>query len=214
LPKTWDAYLKALDRKDRYLINRTERDFAAWAGADHAFHRAEAPAQLAEGKAILRQLHNERWGDGSGTFRSPLFLAFHDQVMAKLLGRGSLELTWLTVRGEPVAAMYCIAWNNKVHFYQCGRRLDVPKAVRPGGVLLYHAIRDAITKGRREFDFLGGEAVYKSQLALASRPLLELRVSRRCVVEYLRQAAQRAKKWIRPLLRRREQNNTDLSTVA
>jgi CelD/BcsL family acetyltransferase involved in cellulose biosynthesis len=203
LPPTWDAYLAALGRKERYLVKRTLRDFAQWAGDDAVFHRATNAAELEEGKRVLRELHVERWeGTGGGTFRSPLFLDFHDQVMGRLLGAGALELLWLTVRGEPIATTYSLRWDRKLHFYQCGRKMTVPKDVRPGGVLLYHAIRAAIESDLREFDFLGGVATYKRQLALASRSLVRLRVNRRCVVEGLRKAIERGKSWLRPFVRR------------
>jgi CelD/BcsL family acetyltransferase involved in cellulose biosynthesis len=203
LPATWDAYLNALDRKDRYLIRRSLRDFEQWAGGDAVFHRASTPAELEQGKRILRELHHERWeGTGGGTFRSPLFLAFHDRIASEFLRDGALQLLWLTVRGEPVAAIYNFLWDRKIHFYQCGRKVDVPRNVRPGGVLLYHTIRSAIESGLREFDFLGGKAVYKSQLSLASRPLVRLRVHRRCLVERLRQAAEWGEDCLRPLVRR------------
>jgi CelD/BcsL family acetyltransferase involved in cellulose biosynthesis len=202
LPATWDAYLAALGRKERYLIKRTLRDFEQWAAGEAVFHRATNPAELEVGKRVLRELHHERWGGSGGTFRSPLFLAFHDRVMRQLLEADALDLLWLTVRGEPIAATYSLRWDGKVHFYQCGRTLTVPKDVRPGGVILYHAIRAAIEGGLREFDFLGGVATYKSQLALASRPLVQLRVNRRCVVESLRKVVERAKNRLRPLVRR------------
>src|SRR5262249_4125087 len=75
---------------------------------------------------------------------------------------------------------------NKVYFYQCGRRPDVPPRVRPGIVILSHSIRAAIEEGRREFDFLAGAAQYKTQLALATRPLVQVRVVRPGLRESLR----------------------------
>ena len=90
------------------------------------------------------------------------------------------------MRGEPVAAVYNLIWSNKVYFYQSGRKTDVPPKVRPGVVLLAHAIRGAIEAGRREFDFLAGDSQYKRQMALASRPLVQIRVARRCFRERLR----------------------------
>ena len=98
--------------------------------------------------------------------------------------------------------MYDLRWNGKVSFYQCGRRMDVPKQIRPGGVLLYHAIREAITSGMREFDFLGGEATYKKQLATASRPLVRLRIVRSAWLERGRRFGERVKDRLRPLWRR------------
>ena len=103
--------------------------------------------------------------------------------MPQLLDAKALALLWLTVRGEPVAAMYNIVWNNKTLFYQSGRKLDVPRHLRLGVVIICHAIRQAIEAGGGEFDFLAGEAPYKKQLALATRPLIQLRVAHRTLRE-------------------------------
>ena len=87
----------------------------------------------------------------------------------------SLELLWLVVRGEPIAASYNVVFGNKVYFYQSGRRMDVPKAVRPGIAMHALAIQRSIEAGRREYDFLQGASRYKRDLALASRALVTLR---------------------------------------
>ncbi len=97
--------------------------------------------------------------------------------MPRLLERGALQLLWLTVGDEPVAAMYNVVWNNKVYFYQSGRRTDVPGPVRLGVVMVLYALRQAIAEGRSEFDFLAGPALYKKQLAPAARPVVRLRVA-------------------------------------
>lgn len=180
LPPTWEAYLQALSPSRRYYINRSLRDFEKWAGGPADVHCAASPADLEEGRRILVQLHQQRWteADRSGVFSSPRFTAFHQAVQADLLQTGNLELLWLCARGEPVAAVYNIVWNGKVYFYQSGRKMDLPESVRAGVVLHAHAIRRAIELGRREYDFLAGAARYKSQLALASRPLVELRATR------------------------------------
>lgn len=101
LPATWDDYLKGLNKKHRYSVVRSLRDFEAWAGSDARLNRAVSRADLEQGQRILVELHGQRWeaaGD-PGRFRSPLFLAFHEAVMPRLLDAGALELLWLTVRG-------------------------------------------------------------------------------------------------------------------
>ena len=192
LPSNWDDYLKGLTKKHRRSVVSSLHDFEAWAGNEFELVQASTPAQMDGGKRILIDLHRQRWDteDGAGTFRSSQFLAFHDAVMPALLREQALDLSWLTVRGEPIAAMYSIVWNNKVYFYQCGRKLDVPRTIRPGGVLLAYAIRAAIVAGRREFDFLGGVSLYKTQLATARRPLVQLRVARPGFVESARKIAE------------------------
>jgi CelD/BcsL family acetyltransferase involved in cellulose biosynthesis len=193
LPTSWEAYLKALPGRKRYFVQRTEREFQAWAAGTATFHQATNVTDLAEGRRILMALHQERWqGAGQrGVFASERFRRFHEALMAQMLAEGELDLAWLAVRGEPVAAVYSLIHDNKVYYYQCGRRVDLPPKLRPGLVILFDAIRRAITAGRREFDFLAGAAQYKAQLALASRPLLEFRVARPSVKERLRRWADR-----------------------
>ena len=194
LPPTWEAYLQALSPSRRYYINRSLRDFEKWAGGPAEVRCAASQTDLEEGRRILVRLHQQRWteADRAGVFSSSRFTGFHQAVQADLLQTGNLELIWLCAHGEPVAAVYNIIWNGKVYFYQSGRKMDLPESVRPGVVLHAHAIRRAIELSRREYDFLAGAARYKSQLALASRPLVELRATRPSWREWSYWAVERA----------------------
>jgi CelD/BcsL family acetyltransferase involved in cellulose biosynthesis len=188
LPGTWDDYLAALPSSARYLVRRSLRDFAKWADGSDRIERVEGPDDVERGAAILRALHAERWtsAGGSGAFASQRFTRFHAAVMPELVKKRELELLWLTVRGQPVAALYNVVKDGVVYFYQSGRVLDLPKAIRPGIVLHAHAIRSAIEAGHREYDFLAGSSRYKLDLALATRPLSTLRATRPSLMESLR----------------------------
>ncbi|HLU65806.1 MAG TPA: GNAT family N-acetyltransferase [Kofleriaceae bacterium] len=181
LPRTWDEYLAALPSSRRRMVKTSLRAFDAWTSGDASLQVVRTEAELERGARILRDLHAARWrADGqAGAFASTRFSAFHAEVMPALLSRGALELMWLCAHGEPVAAVYNIVWNDKVYFYQSGRRPDLPRQVRAGLVLHALAIRRAIELKRREYDFLNGGSRYKLDLALASRPLGTLRVRRR-----------------------------------
>jgi CelD/BcsL family acetyltransferase involved in cellulose biosynthesis len=192
LPQTWDEYLAALPSSARYLVRRSLRDFSKWACGTERIERAESRDDVERGAAILRALHAERWTKAGslGVFASPRFTDFHARVMPELWKQRELELLWLTVRGEPVAALYNVVKNGVVYFYQSGRRPDLPKGIRPGIVLHAHAIRSAIDAGCREYDFLAGASRYKTDLALATHPLVLLRATRPSVVETLRKVGE------------------------
>jgi CelD/BcsL family acetyltransferase involved in cellulose biosynthesis len=205
LPSTWSEYLQALSKKRRHHVRAALRDFDDWAGSDQRLEHVTDQSDLRQGQLILIALHKQRWRnapEGGGVFRSPRFIAFHEAVLPQLLEANALQLLWLHARGRPVAAMYSVVWDNKVHFYQAGRDTTLPGQLRPGVVLIAKAIQQAIEAGRREFDFLGGTALYKSQLALAARPLVELRVARPGVRETARRlvetAAAYCRRWRRP----------------
>jgi CelD/BcsL family acetyltransferase involved in cellulose biosynthesis len=187
LPKSWDDYLQALGKHRRY-VNKTLRDFEQWAAGKAEYHRAGTATEMEQGRRILHELHGQRWQSAGqeGVFQSPRFAGFHDEVMRSFFDQGLLDLHWLTVGGEALAAVYNFRRNNKVYFYQSGRKLDVPNHIRTGIVLHAHCIRQAIDNGCREYDFLGGFAQYKQQLALASRPVLQVRAIRPGLRERLR----------------------------
>jgi CelD/BcsL family acetyltransferase involved in cellulose biosynthesis len=193
LPKTWETYLKSLSSTHRRQVTRSLRAFEEWADGAARLDRVTDAAELEQAKRVLVELHHARWeGDGqSGVFHSPSFLQFHDAIMRTLLERGSLELLRLSVRGEPVAALYGMTWGDKTIAYQTGRSLNVPNSIRPGGVILAYAVRAAIEAGRREFDFLADEAPYKLQMATASRPLVQLRAHRAGPRETMRRLMER-----------------------
>ncbi len=194
LPSTWDDYLAALSASRRYYLNRSLRDFDRWAGSSAELRWAASRPEVEEGMRVLAALHAQRWQAAGqpGAFASPRFRAFHEALAPRLLDEGALELLWLCVRGEPVAALYNIVWDGKVYFYQSGRKMDLPRGVRPGIVLHALAIRGAIAAGRRAYDFLAGPARYKTQLALASRPLVDLRAVRPSLRERARRLTEGA----------------------
>lgn len=181
LPASFDDYLGMLEPRSRYLANRALRELDKWAGKDGwRLHRASTPEELAVGKRVLHDLHRERWEikGQAGVFARDRFRQFHDDVMPELLRGvdGMLDLLWLTVRDRPVAVLYNIVYDNRVFLYQSGRTDDVPKGLRIGTAMNILAIRDAIEKGRTEYDFLNGNVQYKRQLSVGdNRPLVTLR---------------------------------------
>ena len=210
LPKTFDAYLASLKQNKRAQLRKSLRAFEAWAGGPPALVRVKSAADLAEGKRVLMALHRERWG-GDGVFGSAKFRAFHDRVMPELLAKGALDLGWMSVRDEPVAAFYNFRWNGKLSFYQSGRKLDIPDEVRVGVTMHAYLIKAAIEDGMREYDFLAGASQYKMSLALATRPLVELRAVRPSLRETARRAGDRAADELRGL--REKARKSDLSGV-
>jgi CelD/BcsL family acetyltransferase involved in cellulose biosynthesis len=202
LPPTWDDYLRALGSSNRYVVTRSLRELDKWAGhGKWELRRARTVEELAEGRQVLHDLHAERWAAAAqrGVFASGRFSRFHDEIMPRLLAGEdgiALDLAWLVARGEPIAVSYSFVYAHKVYFYQSGRRVDLPKSLRPGIAMHALSIRASIEAGRREYDFLGGASRYKRELALARRPLVTLRAVapslRARAVEVARLLAERA----------------------
>jgi CelD/BcsL family acetyltransferase involved in cellulose biosynthesis len=200
LPATWYAYVATLNKKRRQSLNYAMRDFKAWTGDDLRIRTVDCAADLPIARQVLADLHRERWqAEGSeGVFASPRFAEFHARYQALALQRDQLELTWLEVRGEPVAIHYSFVANGKLYFYQTGRKTQVPDKVRLGIVQVVLAMQKAIERGLREFDFLPGVAQYKSLFASGSRPVVTFLITR----PGLKQALRRGLKWTAAQVRR------------
>jgi len=207
LPRTFERFLKGLDGRSRYVVTRALRELDAWAGPGGAvLHRAGSRAELPGAIQILHELHEARWRtDGQGgVFARERFRRFHDEVMSEMVDGAIdspstplLDLLWLEVAGRPVAALYNFVYRRKVSVYQCGRAQDVPKGLRIGIAMNALAIRDAIDRGCREYDFLNGASQYKRQLSSGhGRELVTLRVvsptARAHALEAARAATERA----------------------
>lgn len=181
LPASWEDYLATFSKKRRQALRYAVRDFEHWAGpGGWRRHHATDAASLAAGLEILIDLHRRRWAaDGeAGAFSSRRFRAFHEAAASEALAAGTLDLNWIAVAGEPVAVHYSLIDGEAVRFYQCGRKPDVPRQVRLGIFMLILSIKDAIARGSTEFDFLGGEAPYKSLFATHTRTLTRVRAAR------------------------------------
>ena len=203
LPRTWSAYLRELGSSRRYVVTRSLRELDRWAGkGGWEVRSAVTASDLDEGRRVLHDLHAERWtAAGRRTAPSPAPASSASTTRscpasgpARTARRSTCSGS--LVRGEPIAASYNVVFDNKVYFYQSGRRIDVPKTVRPGIAMHALAIQRSIEAGRREYDFLQGASRYKRDLALGSRALVTLRAVaphlRARAVEAARMLAERA----------------------
>jgi len=126
------------------------------------FREIDRPRDLGPALSVLFELHSRRWNQRllPGVFVSAKVRRFHRLAALDLLKSGHLRLYVLDLDGEPVAALYCFAWGDRVSYYQGGFEPGLSK-LSPGTVLTAYAVRRALEAGVGEFDFLRGEEEYK-----------------------------------------------------
>lgn len=173
LPANWDQFLLSLHGDRRYRIRSTRKKLAN-AHATRFFVWDDA-ARLDDAVDRLVLLHRKRWqvSGESRSFSTPEYIGFHRSIVKACLARGWLRLYCLEVAGEIAAMTYCYRFRNQIFVMQAGFDPDLAK-LKPGHVLLMHAIEHAIAEGNERFDFLRGQHRYKDELANASRETIQL----------------------------------------
>jgi len=204
LPTTWDEYLAGLSRGHRKQIRRLQRNlFDTGRAVLRSVRRVdELPAAM----DLLVDLHRRRremFGQ-PGCFASPRFQGFHRDVARRLLRGGQLQLSYLELDGRPAAAEYQLVGDGVVYAYQSGIAPDVLDR-QPGRLITLAALRRAIERGYRAYDFLRGDEPYKSHFRAAPRPGVEARIVPRRTTARLRHGLRLAggnvERWIKSGLR-------------
>ncbi len=169
------GYVSLLGSSTRAQLRRARRTLGSI--------ELEVAADLERAYAIydeLVALHQASWvaRGQPGAFADRWFDAFHRRLIDKRFAHGEIQLARVSAGGETVGCLYNLVKNGRVLFYQSGlARFDDPH-VKPGYVCHAAAIERAAGDGHAIYDFLGGEARYKRQLATEEARLAWLRVQR------------------------------------
>lgn len=171
-------YLSLLSSNRRSQIRRSLREY----DQDGGLTIREA-GDLSEALAMytgLIELHQNEWKKRGklGAFANDYFRAFHERLIRERIGSGEIQLLQINAGDKPLGFLYCFLYQGKVFFYQSGFTYGEGNAQRPGLVSHYLAILHNASKGFDTYDFLAGEAQYKSSLSTHSAPMLWARLIR------------------------------------
>jgi len=159
LPADWNAYLASQSRRFRRNFQYYQRHLQAQ-GMELQVLRT--PEQIAEALGDFQVLHNSRRGqmNQGGIFATPQQQQFYADVLQRLARSGWVELIFLTVGGQRVAAACQFDYGKAVYYYQNGYDISWEKE-SVGFVLNVLLIERAIAKGKVSYEFLRGEQEYK-----------------------------------------------------
>ena len=173
LPTSWDFYLASLSGKHRHELlrkmRRLERD-----APDARVSRVSRPAEIEARLGEFLDLHR-RSRTGKARFMDGRMERFFRRALTAFAERDAARLWFLDTASGPVATFVTIEWDDTVGLYNSG--FDPARAaLSPGVILLAHVVRDAITRGRRTFDFLRGEERYKYEFEPVPEPVYLVKI--------------------------------------
>jgi CelD/BcsL family acetyltransferase involved in cellulose biosynthesis len=161
LPPSWDEYLLTLNKKHRHELRRKLRRAEAerallWyiVGPEH---------DLAdEVEAFLDLMAHS--APEKAEFLTPQMRSFFRQLASVMNEAGWLQLSFLEVEGERVAAYLNFLYAGRVMVYNSGLNWQDYPQLSAGIVLAAYNIHHAIKQGVEVFDFMQGNERYKYHL--------------------------------------------------
>jgi len=172
LSGTFDEYTKRFTSKKRYNIRSSQRKLHEQFGM---LYTACEQQGIDKGMETLFELHALRadMKNMKSNFNRPDIKRFHCALAKRASDNGWLFFRSLNNDTETIASMYSFVFGGHLFYYQIGFN---PKWERysPGTVLIYEVLKEAFSRGYKEFDFLRGGEEYKSSWTDELRPLFAL----------------------------------------
>lgn len=166
-----------------------------------AVEPARSVAEALEHLEALIALHESRWAPlGGGAFATPFLRRFHRRLVETRFPHGEVQILRGRAGDARLGYDYNFVYGGRVYAYQWGLDPEADARLSPGLVLEYLSVRHNLEAGAAVYDFLHGDAHYKSCLATDSeerlwlvlqRPRLDFRLEnglRRLRRRYLRAA--------------------------
>ncbi|MFQ5612650.1 MAG: GNAT family N-acetyltransferase [Anaerolineae bacterium] len=176
LAATWEDYLAGIKKKQRHEIRRKLRKAESEANTRwYVIERGGADLDGAVDTFIdLHQKSSvdkeEFWDDKlKGFFRSVVHVAAE---------AGWLKLFFVEIDGEPASTLLCFDYRDEFLVYNSGFDPTRFGHLSPGNIIVSYSIQHAIELGRRRYDFLRGDEVYKLRFGGEPEPVYGLHIRR------------------------------------
>ena len=174
LPATWDDYFLSLSQNRRAILRRVLRSLEK----EHKVELKEYPPGCLEaGLNEFFELHQQRWQSINirGVFSSAQMREFYLDIANQFQQKNWLHFSCLTADNEVVSAVYGFVYNNKLYCTTAARDIRYSK-YSVGHIHQMFLIKQAISKGLREYDFLKGDEPYKFHWTKSARKYFQVAV--------------------------------------
>lgn len=188
-------YLRLVSSNKRSQIRRSIKEYEkdGRIGIVEAANTDQALGYFDE----LVDLHQKEWANRgrAGAFSNKYLLRFHMDLIASRFNFGEIQVLKCFTPEATIGVLYNFIYDGKVYFYQSGFNYPPGNIYRPGLVSHYYAIRHNAEKGKSVYDFMAGDASYKSSLATESQPMYWIRLFRHPFHYYLERNIRQIKFW-------------------
>lgn len=160
--------------------------------------RLEAASTVEEAQSFfdaMGVLHQQTWvgRGGVGAFSSDFFIQFHRRLIESCHPKGRVSLLRLAAGETVIAYLYNFIDGGTVRYYSSGFLYEDDNRLKPGLVAHAMSVEHYLATGFDAYDFMAGEARYKSSLGQAGPDVLSYVLERRGVWRSVKEAL----RWVR-----------------
>lgn len=175
LPDDFKDYFALLDKRERKEVARKVRianaqDSVAWYIVNG---KHDLETETDKFLQLMRASHPEK----AEFLQNPQHVDFFKRIVPAAHAAGWLQMNFLEVAGEAVAAYVNFDYDNRILVYNSGLDPDKAGQLSPGIVLLAYNIEHAIENKRREFNFLRGDEEYKYRMGGRDTEIFNLKAT-------------------------------------
>ncbi len=168
LPETVEEFDRGLPAKFRANLRRRRRNLETRGpvAVERVTGGLDLHAKLEEGYALEESGWKGRAGSAIG--QDPITWGFYSELARSAAGAGMLVLFFLRCGGRPIAFQYAIVDGGRYHLLKTAYD-EAMSEFGPGQLLVLEAMRDCISRGVREYDFLGPDMPWKREWTSTTR---------------------------------------------
>ena len=160
LPHDWDAYLSALDSRNRRDAERKMRQLENVAPLRFEVLRGSDVGEVELDSFFNMMAESRR---DKAQFLTDEMKEYFRRITMAMASYGFLRLAFLYVGVARAAGILYFDYNDRIYLYNSGYSMQYD-GMNVGLVSKLFAIRQAIADGKKAFDFLKGSEIYKSRL--------------------------------------------------
>jgi CelD/BcsL family acetyltransferase involved in cellulose biosynthesis len=165
LPSSWEDYLQSLTGKQRHELKRKLRRLDEMGEIQYRTVTEYSEDAMQTFLTFFRESRDDK-----AAFLTVEMESFFKTIADIMARNGILQLNFLELNNAPIAATMCFDYKNTVYLYNSG--YDPEYGWLSAGILSKAlCIKDSIEKGKKKFDFLKGDEVYKYHLGGQELPL-------------------------------------------
>ena len=170
LASDWDSYLAGLKKKQRHEVRRKLRRLED-EGGSYSFRVIEQPREIEEFYPEFIELFKQN--PEKADFFNEQMSSYFKSLLANTAEDGLVRFGLLELEGKTVAAVLYFDYDNCIYLYNSGYNSDYHN-LSAGLLSKALAIKHSVEQGKKTFDFLKGEEVYKSRLGGKGIPIYKV----------------------------------------